>query len=212
MNERFKIAQGTTQERFDQARQDKLDEKREQKKQKFASQIGGDIEIAERFNNIEASLGDSLENLKDKKAVNLPGVNIPLIGRVTSFSAKARDLDSDIAGIFNSVLKIRSGSAVTDTELKRLRGEFEDGKWNTEQELVKGLAKVKSLAQQVLKSKEAAFPKDVIQEYRENEGPTYKDLYPEMPKQKAKEETKPAPTGGVTAASLRERIKKAKGE
>lgn len=193
INERFAKAQENQDKRFYAGLENKQGEQLEAKKQKLAKMYGNDAEIAQRFGNIENVLGGDLETLKDDKKVNVPGTRVPGIGHVFMTSSKGRELQSDIKSIFNSLLKERSGTAVTDTELPRLQSEFEDGKWGSEQELLRGLAKVKQIAQRAVKQTEAAFPKEVVEQYRANDGFTYEDMYPASPA-KGKKQTEDGKT------------------
>lgn len=142
--------------------------------QKLADKVGVIGEGFDAIAGIEKTLGFPLEAaafdqkgelLVGGKKVDLPGVSIPGIGRVTAYSGKARELADRAAKIFNTELKDRSGAAVTSNELDRLKGEFSQGKFNTEPELIRALADYKRALGKELKRREAAFRPEVVQTY-----------------------------------------------
>lgn len=167
----------------------KIDEKRDQRierdMQKLSKDISGTQEMLGALDEVEAKLGSPIENFKrddsgnlslDGKPVDLPGVSIPGLGRKTFYSNKARELNDAAARVFNATLKDRSGSAVTDPELARLRQEFSEGKYNTEAELVDALQRYKRQTQVVLKNREAAYNPDVVDRYTEQGGRTSRTI------------------------------------
>jgi hypothetical protein len=131
------------------------------------SELGGPLET---FTNQKGTL------MKNGQAVDLPGVSIPMIGRVSAYSDEARTLASKAATVFNSVLKDRSGAAVTNSELERLKGEFGQGKYNTEAELVDALKNYKLGLAKELKNREAAYKPEVVKQYAERGGRTSMSL------------------------------------
>lgn len=124
--------------------------------------------------SVEKKLGFDLEDFDAQtglvagKEVDLPGVSLPLVGRVATTS-EARSLKDRIARVFNTELKTRSGAAVTDQELNRLREEFGQGKFNTEAQLIEALKEYKRLAIEAMASHEAGFDPLVLREYSERE-------------------------------------------
>lgn len=124
--------------------------------------------------SVEKQLGFDLEDYDPKtgtvggEKVDIPGVSIPLYGRAAP-TDEARFLQDRIARVFNIELKTRSGAAVTDQELRRLREEFGQGKYNTEEQLVNALAEYKRLALEAMESHEASFDPLVLREYMERE-------------------------------------------
>lgn len=92
-------------------------------------------------NDLLAPLGidiDKIDKLSGKvngKKVDLPGVNLPLIGtRVSFYNQHARQIEDAFSSVFNALLKARSGVAVTDPEFNRLKQEFSSGAFRTEEE------------------------------------------------------------------------------
>lgn len=130
--------------------------------------------------SVEQLLGAPLEAfdnkggtlLKNGKSSDLPGVNVPGIGRVSFFSGDARQLTAAISGIFNRELKTRSGAAVTTQELERLKTEFNTGKFNTEAELIAGLKRYKAELRKAFNGIKAGAPQGAVREYEERGGQT----------------------------------------
>jgi len=104
------------------------------------------------------------------KQVDLPGVSVPLLGRVTAHDTKARSLNSLIQKVFNVELKDRSGAAVTTPEMNRIKTEFAAGKFNTEEEMIGALKLYRSLALQAMQNAEAGFRPEIRSEYQARGG------------------------------------------
>jgi len=103
-----------------------------------------------------------------REPIDVAGVSLPLFGR-TAFGDKAQDLKSKIARVFNIELKSRSGAAVTDTELTRLREEFGEGVYSTEPLMLDALKRYRELALQTMRSHEGAYDPLVLKAYSERE-------------------------------------------
>lgn len=130
------------------------------------------------FKDIDEIIGKPLEQYDPNKD-DLPGVSIPGIGRVSAFNADARRFQGAADKIFNVELRDRSGAAVTNQEMERLKNEFNSGKFNSEADIVLGLSKYKRALAQELKNREAAFGGSegpVVQKYRMQGGTTSSDL------------------------------------
>lgn len=130
--------------------------------------------------SVEQLLGAPLESfdnkggklLKNGKPSDLPGVNVPGIGRVSFFGGDARQLTAAISGIFNRELKTRSGAAVTTQELDRLKTEFNTGKFNTEAELIDGLKRYKAELRKAFNNIKTGAPQGAVRAYEERGGQT----------------------------------------
>jgi hypothetical protein len=173
------------QERFD-AQREKSDLKKEQQDEKMQAELskrlGDPQNIVSSLNVINDNLGFNVDDydpntgtVKGKK-VDLPGVSIPGIGRITAYDTRARQLKSSMARLFNLELKDRSGTAVTPTELLRLKDEFNSGKFNTEPELLKALQDYKYILRNHLKNTEAGFKPEIVDTYKNRGGITSQDL------------------------------------
>jgi len=165
--------------------QDKRDEKltrnQEQDLMKLGKDVAGTQDLLGGLDEVEAKLGGKLESfsrdkdgnlVKDGKKVDLPGVSVPGIGRVSAYSSEARELQGAADKIFNTTLKDRSGGAVTDNEMERLKQEFNSGKYNSEPELIDALQRFKRATARVLKNREASFSPAVVDKYKEQGGRT----------------------------------------
>lgn len=152
--------------------------------QKLSDKLGNAQEFLGSLDNIEAKLGFALDDadvkdgtIKVKGEVkDLPGVSIPGYGRATFAQEDAQQLESAISRVFNTVLKDRSGAAVTSNEMQRLKEEFGRGKWNTEAQLIQGLKDYKKAVAAELKNREAGFSPDVVKTYHERGGITSADI------------------------------------
>lgn len=168
------------------------DQKSEAKKEREGKQLESDVQnlskslsgtqdLVSAVQEVENKLGgpldefkvDSANNLKrGDKQVDLPGVSLPGIGRVSFYDNKARDLAAAVGKVFNVTLKDRSGSAVTNSELERLKNEFGQGKYNSEADLVGALQAYKNALNKELKNREAGFRPGVVDTYAERGGTT----------------------------------------
>jgi hypothetical protein len=162
-----------------------LNEKRErnldQDIQKLSKDVAGTQDLLGALDEVEGKLGGSIDTfskdasgnlVRGGKKVDLPGVSIPGIGRVSAYSEDARGLRDAASRVFNATLKDRSGGAVTDNELERLKTEFSEGKFNTEPELISALQRYKRQVQTVLKNREAAYKPEAVARYTEQGGRT----------------------------------------
>lgn len=172
----YAIAQGN---RVD-ARALKAEERLDKEVQSIGDDFSKNQEVISSIQQVEKELGGPLESFKvdgnnlskNGEEVDLPGVNVPLLGRVTAYDSKAQNLQAAATQIFNAKLKDRSGSAVTNSELDRLREEFMSGEFNTEAQLIKGLQDYKRAAAAALRAKEAGYRPKAIQRYEERGGRT----------------------------------------
>lgn len=149
-------------------------------------EMSGHGKLFSAIKMVEDELKFKLDDVNDKgqvkqadgsfKDVDLPGANVWGLGRVTTHSADARMLEGSIASIFNTELKDRSGAAVTDNELNRLKMEFNAGRFNTEPEMLRALKRYKIRAAEVLANAEARYNPEVLAEYSGRGGFTSKSL------------------------------------
>lgn len=166
--------------------QDKLDQKAEQQNEKsiqeLAKRLGDPQPLVAAMNNIESTLGFKIDDYDDTngsvngKKVDLPGVSLPGVGRVSFYNRDARELNTAASKVFNLELRDRSGAAVTVPELERLKTEFASGKFNSEPELIKALKSYKTILAAHLKNTEAGFKPDLVEKYRERGGVTSQDM------------------------------------
>lgn len=167
-------------ERDQEKREEKNRRESEQDMMKLQKDVSGTQGLIDAVGDVEKELGAPLEDFSEEKgnlklngkSVDLPGVSVPGLGRLSGFSEKARNLQSAADTVFNTTLKDRSGAAVTDHEMDRLKKEFNAGKFNTETELVHALQRYKDRVAKVLKNREAGYNPDVVEKYREQGGMT----------------------------------------
>ncbi len=153
--------------------------------QSLSKSLAGTQDLVSSVQEVENLLGapldefsvDSNNTLKrgDKK-VDLPGVSLPGVGRVSFYDNKARDLAGAVGKVFNVTLKDRSGAAVTNTELERLKNEFGQGKYNSESEMIGALQRYKTALSKELENREAAYRPEVRETYADRGGTTSKQV------------------------------------
>lgn len=153
---------------------------------KQVEKLSKDVEGAQgslgAIDKIEETLGAPLEDFDTSgnelkvagKKKDLPGTNIPGLGRYSFYSADARKLRDRASSVFNAVLKDRSGAAVTTPELMRLKEEFSQGKFNTEKELIEALKLYKTETQKALVNRQAGYDPSAVNEYEERGGRVFR--------------------------------------
>jgi hypothetical protein len=152
---------------------------------KFEGKAIDAVPLMENMHTVEGILGAPLEQYDPKtesingKKVDLPGTSLPGIGRVYAPGSDGETLHAAMSNIFNTTLKERSGAAVTDQELNRLKGEFAQGKFNTEGKMIEALQRYKRILQKRMTQHEAAFKPEVRNLYRSQGGMTSEDFFPE---------------------------------
>lgn len=156
-----------------------LEKRDETDVQRLSKDIGGVQDMINSLDEVQNELGfklddaDATNGLKvGGKEVDLPGVSVPGLGRVSVHDDKAQRLQSAASKVFNSVLKDRSGAAISNTELERLKTEFGEGKFNTEPQMVAALQRFKRLTDQELANREAGYRPEVVDKYSERGGRT----------------------------------------
>jgi ABC-type sulfate transport system substrate-binding protein len=173
--------------------EERYNDKLDKQTQDLSGDISGVQDMFLTFDAVERSLGAPLESFEiDQKSkelkkrndrgelepVDLPGVSMWGLGRVSAYSSDARQLSNAMEKLFNVTLKDRSGAAVTSTELERLRSEFSQGKFNTEAEMIDAMKRFKAAAFQALQNKEAAYSPEVVNRYQSRGGMTSSVLAP----------------------------------
>jgi hypothetical protein len=138
-------------------------QKRIQPFQKVDNTVG-DVERVLGFNLSE--FDESSGTVRGEKT-DAPGINIPILGRINQATPEGRQFKAALARLMNTVLKERSGAAVTESEEQRMLSEFANGryKFNSEADLLATLKSFQSLL--------AADKKDVMAGFR----PEIPDMY-----------------------------------
>jgi hypothetical protein len=108
--------------------------------------------------------------------------DIPGYGRVAGMlpdamvSAEGEDVRQAVSTLFNIELKDRSGAAVTDQELNRLKKEFGQGSWKSDDQLRKGIKAYKERLKEVIRNIDAGFTPEAREEYKNREGRDYSGI------------------------------------
>jgi hypothetical protein len=164
------------------------EEKTNQQVEKLQGKLSPLQDIQNSIGAVESKMGFTLDNydtgtnkakVKDPQTgqikevdVDLPGVSLPMVGRVTAYDQGARELDTAMSRVFNVELKDRSGAAVTTPELERLKIEFGSGKFNSEAEKLGALKEYKRLAGIAMRNVEAGYSPRAVQTYGQRGGMT----------------------------------------
>lgn len=162
-----------------------LESMRDKSVERLSDKLGTSQDAARTVKNVETQMGFDLDsydpekNTADGRKVDLPGVSVPLLGRVKAYSSDARVLDDTASKLFNIELKDRSGAAVTTPELERLKMEYSQGKFNTESELLGAMKRYKSALNSKMIDIEAANPA-AASRYAQQGGTTSKYLEEKM--------------------------------
>lgn len=119
-------------------------------------------QITEGIQKIDSELAPYLE--ADK---GLPGVG-GVSNWMPGFTQDARFMKSVIARIRNTILKARSGGAVTPQEADRLYEEFSLGGFNTDEDFMKSWADFKDVFQKGVTNIYGGYSPDVVGAYLEN--------------------------------------------
>lgn len=124
-----------------------------------------EIESKLGFNVDDATVDDSGNLIAGGKYQDLPGVNLPFVGRTQFYDQNARELGSSLANLYNTILKDRSGAAVTENELRRLELETGGGKFDTEANMILGLKAIKSALRNSAGAARSSFSPEAVSEY-----------------------------------------------
>ncbi len=143
---------------------------------RLAKALAGQQAVMTQFDRIEEQLGMTLEEYMAKAdKPDLPGTNIPGIGRIAlPWDDAAQGLKGAVSGLSNRLLKEFSGAAVTQSEFIRFRDGMEQGRFNTEEGMIRALIALKDATKQGFVDTEAAFG-DAVQVYSDNNGRTSLD-------------------------------------
>jgi len=162
-------------------RSEKEEKSRSEQKQKLEKRLSEQSQALMSVEDLESNIRTrylkdpefSLDtfDIKEYKG-DLAGANIPMLGRTSFYSSEARQLQSDIDTVLNQMIRSFAGKAVTKNELERIKTQFSSGAFNTEAEMLNAMAKAKRLFRRGMKSSEAAFSKEAIEEYKEAGGIT----------------------------------------
>lgn len=109
---------------------------------------------------------------------NIPGASAPIVGRINFATPEGRRFGQKVQKIVNTVLKERSGAAVTDSEMMRILEEFgtSKGKAYTEQDVMTALKALADVLQEDQRDVLRGFRPDIVDTYYNPSGiaKTYK--------------------------------------
>jgi len=182
-----KAAKNDSQARADERQRAGLDQKNDKiiadQVVKLGKDLGGELPaLAGSVKTIEGLLGHNLEAYDPKTKtfngmkVDAPGKNVPLMGRMYIPGSAGEEFEVAFKGIFNSLLKQRSGAAVTNQELARLRTEFASGAFNTEEEMIGALHRFKKALRKSMQQSEKSYRPEAIERFRDQGGELTEDL------------------------------------
>lgn len=185
--EAARTAKQEAQDRADARQQAGLEQKKELKVAdqvvKLGKELSGELPaLSGNVAKIEELLGASLDTFDPKtktlagKKVDLPGKSIVGIGRVYMPGSTGEEFESAFKGIFNSLLKQRSGAAVTNQELARMRAEFAAGQFNTEEKMLEAVYRFKRALRKEMMQKEKSFLPEAVERFRNQGGLLTEDL------------------------------------
>jgi hypothetical protein len=79
-----------------------------------------------------------------------------------------KDARQAVQKLFNITLKDRSGAAVTNQELERLKQEFATGLWKTPEQLINGITKARAIIQNHYAAVASGFGPETLKNYNSN--------------------------------------------
>lgn len=135
--------------------------------QKMTKEIGTDPQnFADLISGVTSRIGGLTNQKKD-----LPGVG-ELAGRVPNLltSDSGMALRNDLKAIVNALLKLQSGTGVSQSEREEAQGLAGLGPDMPEQEVYRGLDRAKKLAASAIKARFAGFKPEVVNMYKERGG------------------------------------------
>ena len=171
------------------AEENKLSEQSDRAIERLQGKMIDPQQIANTLKDVEGMIGetagvpgfnfdqyDAKNNKFNGKEIDLPGVSIPGMGRVSFYSGDAQKLDSAADKLFNIELKDRFGSAVTNNEMQRIKVEWASGKYNTEAQKLDALQRYKNALYKEMQNIQAGFDPQDVQTYKKRGGFLADDL------------------------------------
>lgn len=158
--------QGMRLEMAGRAAGDKAAMDREKAQNKAVTQLGTAVEKAD-ISNVNAALAAAEQAIQNKDVANyltgpkslIPDAMLP---------PDIRQAKQDITRLFNITLKQRSGAAVTNQELDRLKQEFGQGLLKTPDQVTKGIERFREILDKHTQGVVAGFGKDALDAYNDN--------------------------------------------
>jgi hypothetical protein len=118
-----------------------------------------------------SEINDTISHIQDitQSHKDLPGFGQTALAPNWMISKEGEDLRSQVQNLFNLTLKMRSGAAVTDQEMRRLYKEFQDGKWRDDDALRRGLQQYLSRVKEKVRNTNAGTDPDALAVYQSGE-------------------------------------------
>jgi hypothetical protein len=155
--------------------QNRRDDKKNDKIDKGATKYSADLQKT-NIPAVTAQL-EHIHTILDAKE-DVPGYGMTAAAPDFAISKEGQDLRQSVGNLFNIELRNRSGQAVTDSELQRLKGEFGQGGWKTDRQLREGIRLYESRLKEVIKNINAGERPEVIDEYTNRGGNDYRGYEP----------------------------------
>lgn len=148
----------------------------EAKTQKLATVAAGATEPADSFKELEKNIGMSVEQAAATPEFQIPGTIGRGFYKINFLTESGRKAKAAMTAILNAKLKDRSGAAVTVPEFDRLKTEFEGGSFNTDAELMNGMARAKRIIADHQAQLEAGFDEGTKSQFKKQGGKLSSDL------------------------------------
>lgn len=147
----------------EQRRGDKLDAKQDKDIQKYSSELDK-TGVPSAIVQLE-----KIHGIMDRQE-DIPGYGATGMLPDPIVSRDAQDLRQSAATLFNLELRDRSGTAVTDNELQRLKNEFGQGNWKTDRQLREGIRQYETRLKEVIRNINAGVDPTVLRDYKARGG------------------------------------------
>ena len=124
------------------------------------------------------SVASKVLNLLPEQGKDIPGVG-PMAGMMPNWavSREGKNLRQAAGRMFNLELLDRSGVAVVDSEIERLKDEFGSGKWNTEQQFRDGVLQYVERLNEIQNNVTSSTRPDVIDAYKQRGGRDFRGSF-----------------------------------
>jgi hypothetical protein len=113
----------------------------------------------------------SAQGTAQAKGKDIPGFG--MLDRITPgflLSDNAKDIRQNVQSLSNMVLKMRSGAAVTDSEMRRVLTELGQGNFTSEDQILKGLQIIRRVTDAEATNIGAGFDQGILDEYQTRAG------------------------------------------
>ena len=141
--------------------------RKEDKLEDFGKYItkSGIVEQENALNEVESLINQSLAEEGE-----IPGYGQTGMVPTAVLSQRGKDIRTSLARVFNVTLRDRSGAAVTIPELERLKEEFGQGKFKTDEDLIRAMNRYRRIFNKNKKALTAGYSKDIVNTWSENAG------------------------------------------